>query len=77
MGAGIATSPVVLERVVADMATTRGTGGRCRCGLAMGNSVAPVVHLLVAHHKDSQCAAVMHCSGAECTRDGAKRRSTA
>ena len=45
--------------------------------LAMGNSVAPVVHLAVAHPKDSQCAAVIVRSGAACTRDGAKRRSTA
>ena len=61
-----ASGQVVLERVVAGLATTRRTGGRCRCVLAMGNSVAPVVHLAVAHHKDSQCAAVMHRSGAEC-----------
>ena len=58
--------PVVLERVVAGLATTRRTGGRCRCVLAMGNSVAPVVHLVVDRHKDSQRAAVMHRSGAEC-----------
>ena len=42
----------------------------------MGNSVAPVVHLVVAHHKDSQCAAVLHRSGAECPRDGEKLKST-
>ena len=42
----------------------------------MGNSVAPVVHLVVARHKDSQCAAVMHRSGAECARGGEKRKST-
>ena len=42
----------------------------------MGNSVAPVVHLVVARHKDSQCAAVIHRSGAECARDGAKRKRT-
>ena len=41
--------------------------------MAMGNSVAPVVHLAVARHKDSQCAAVMHRSGAEGVRDRAKR----
>ena len=52
-----ASGRVVLERVVADLATTRRTGGRCRCGLAMGNSVAPVVRLVVAHHKHSHCAA--------------------
>ena len=38
--------------------------------------MAPVVHLVVAHHKDSQCAAVMHSRGAECARDGEKLRST-
>ena len=42
----------------------------------MGNSVAPVARLVVAHHKDSQCAAVMHRSGAECARDGAKCKRT-
>ena len=42
----------------------------------MGNSVAPVVHLVVAHHKDSECAAVLHRSGAECARDGEKLKST-
>ena len=68
--------PVVVERVVAGLATTRRTGGKCRCGLAMGNSVAPVVHLLFAHHKDSQCSALMHRSAAECTGDGAKRKRT-
>ena len=61
-----ASRPVVLERELVGLATTRRTGGRCRCVLAMGNSVAPVVHLVVAHHKDSQCSAVMQCSGAEC-----------
>ena len=58
--------PVVLERVLAGLAAIRRTGGRCRCVLAMGNSVAPVVHLVVAHHKDSQCAAVLHRSVGEC-----------
>ena len=48
----------------------------CRCVLAMGISVGPVVHLVVARHKDSQCSAVMHRSGAECARGGAKRKST-
>ena len=67
---------VEFERVAAGLATTRRTGGRCRCVLAIGNSVAAVVHLVVAHHKDSQCAAVMHRSGAECARDGAKRKRT-
>ena len=38
--------------------------------------MAPVVHLVVAHHKDSQCAAVLHRSGAECPRDGEKLKST-
>ena len=61
-----ASGPVVLERMVFGLATTRRTGGMCRYGLAMEHSVAPVVHLVVAHHKNSQCAAVMHCSGAEC-----------
>ena len=42
----------------------------------MGNSVAPVVHLAVAHHKASQCAAVMHRNGAECAGDGEERKST-
>ena len=37
-----------------------------RSVLAMGNSVAPVGHSVVAHHKDSECAAVLHRSGAEC-----------
>ena len=46
---------------------------RCRCVLAMGNSVALVVHFVVARHKDSQCAVVIHCSGAECSRDREKR----
>ena len=58
--------PVVLKRVLAGLAAIRRTGGRCRCVLAMGNSVAPVVHLVVAHHKDSQCAAVLHRSAGEC-----------
>ena len=44
--------------------------------MAMANSVAPVVHSVVAHHKDSECAAVLHRSGAECARDGEKLRST-
>ena len=44
--------------------------------MGMGNSVPPVVHLVVAHHKDSHCAAVMHRSGAECARDRAKRKRT-
>ena len=44
--------------------------------MAMGNSVTPVAHLVVAHHKDSAFAAVMHRSGAECARDGEKRKST-
>ena len=38
--------------------------------------MTPVVHLVVARHKDSQCAALMRRSGAECTRDGAKRKRT-
>ena len=38
--------------------------------------MAPVVHLVVARHKDSQCAAVIHRSGVEYARDGAKRKST-
>ena len=42
----------------------------------MGNSVAPVVHLVVAHHEDSRCTPVTHRSGAECARDGAKRKGT-
>ena len=42
------------------------------CVLAMGKSVAALVHSVVAHHKDSECSAVMHCSGAECSRDGGK-----
>ena len=42
----------------------------------MANSVAQVVHSVVAHHKDSQCAGVMHRSGAECPRDGAKLKRT-
>ena len=49
---------------------------RRECVLAMGNAVAPVVHLVVTHHKDSQCAAVMHRSGAECARDGEKLKGT-
>ena len=61
-----ASGRVVLERVGVGLATTRRTGGRCRCVLAVGSSVAPVVHLAVAHPKDSQCAALMHRSGAEC-----------
>ena len=44
--------------------------------MGMANSVAPVVHLAVAHHKDSEVAAVIHRSGAECARGGEKRRST-
>ena len=45
--------------------------------MAMGNSVAQVVvHLVVAHHKDSAFAAVLHCSGAECAPGGEKRKST-
>ena len=71
-----ASGPVVLERVVADFATSSWTGGRCRCVLAMGNSVAPVLQLVVAHHKDSQCAAVMHRSGAEFARDAEKLKGT-
>ena len=39
-------------------------------------SVASVVHSVVAHHKDSQCASVMHRNGAECARDVEERRST-
>ena len=35
-----------------------------------------VVHLVVAHHKDSQFAALMYRSGAECARDVAKRKRT-
>ena len=58
------------------MATSLWRGGWCRCVLAMGNSVAPVVHLVLAHHKDSQCAALMHRSGAECARDGEKLKGT-
>ena len=69
-----ALRPVVLERMVPGLATTR-PAGRCRYVLAMGNSVAPIVCLVVAHHKDSQCAAVMHRNGAECARDGAKRKT--
>ena len=73
-GSGMARSCVwrdpasghVLARVRAGLATTRRTGGRCRCVLAMGNSVAPVVHLAVEHRKDSQCAALTQHSGAEC-----------
>ena len=42
----------------------------------MGNSVAPAVHLVVAHHKGSQCAAVKYRSGAECARDGEKLKRT-
>ena len=42
----------------------------------MANSVAQVVHSVVAHHKDSQCAGVMHRSGAECARDGEKLKRT-
>ena len=38
----------------------------------MGKSVAALVHLVVAHHKDPACAAVMHRSGAEGSRDGEK-----
>ena len=38
--------------------------------------MAPVVHLVVAHHKDSECAAVMHRSGAECAQDGEKHQNT-
>ena len=34
--------PVVLERVLAGLAAIGRTGGRCRCVLAMGNSVAPL-----------------------------------
>ena len=44
--------------------------------MAVGSSGAPVVHLAVAHPKDSQCAAVMRRSGAECARDRAKRKRT-
>ena len=77
MGGGSAMAPkcvwrdhasrqVVWERVAAGSARTTRPGGRCRCVLAKGNSVPPVVHLVVAHHKDSQCAAVMHRSGEEC-----------
>ena len=65
-----------LERVLAGLAAMGRTGETCRCVLAMGNSVAPVVHLVVAHHKDSECAAVLHRSGAECARDGEKLKST-
>ena len=61
-----APRPVVFEKVVAGWATFRRPGGRCRCVLAMGNSVAPVVHLVVEQHKDSQCAALTLHSGAEC-----------
>ena len=39
------------------------------------SSVAPEVQLVVSHHKDSQCTAVMHRSGAECARDREKRES--
>ena len=42
----------------------------------MANSVAAVVHSVVAHHKDSECAAVLYRSGAECARDGEKLKST-
>ena len=42
----------------------------------MGHSVAPVVHLVVANHKDSQCAAVIVRSAAECARDGANPNRT-
>ena len=38
--------------------------------------MAPVVRLVVAHHKDPQCAAVMHRSGAEFARDRAKLNGT-
>ena len=41
----------------------------------MGNSVVPVVYFVVARHKDSQCASVMHRNGAECARDVEERRS--
>ena len=68
--------PVVLERVVAGLATTSRTGGRRRCGFAVRSSVAPVVHLVAAHQKDFQCAAVMHRSRAECARDGEKLKGT-
>ena len=67
--------PLVLERVVAGLATTRRTGGRCRCVLAMGNAVAPVVHSVVARHKNPQCAAVINPSGPECARGGEKRKN--
>lgn len=42
------------------MATRTPKAGECRRGLAMGNAVAPVVHLVVDHHRDFHCAAVMH-----------------
>ena len=44
--------------------------------MAMASSVAPVVQLVVAHHKDPHCTPVMHPSGAECSRDGATRKGT-
>ena len=71
-----ASGHVVVERVVAGLTTLKRTGGRCRCVLAMANSVAPVIRLVIANHKDSPCAAVMHCSAAECARDREKLEGT-
>ena len=38
--------------------------------------MALVARLVVAHNKDSHCAAVMHRSGTEFERDGAKLKGT-
>ena len=44
--------------------------------MAMENSVAPVVHLVFAHHNDSEFPAVMHRSAAECAGYREKRKRT-
>ena len=67
---------VVLEIVVAGLATASRTGGRCGRVLAMSNSAAPVVHLVVAHQNDSHCTPVMHPRSAHCPRDGEKLKDT-